>query len=142
MGKTMTLCAYIKRAEDTDGSDGYVAGLRSADGGEVWLRLLLPADAVECAVLKGARLSVMLSPCGRLVLDAEGLSEEALEVASADAPLRDLTLERLVSLCLEPALLKGEDNLSKDLDALHDQLQRALQLVDQTRSGLSRPPQS
>lgn len=142
MGKTMTLCAYIERADGTGGSDGYVAGLRSSDGGDVWLRLLLPADAVECAVLKGARLSVMLSPCGRLVLDAEGLSEEALEVASADAPLRDLTLESLVRLCLEPALLKGEDDLPKDLDALHDQLQRALQLVDETRSGLSRPAQS
>ena len=142
MGKAMTLCAYIERAEATDGSDGYVAGLRSADGGEVWLRLLLPADVVECAVLKSARLSVMLSPCGRLVLDAEGLSEEALEAASADVPLRDLTLEKLVRLCLEPALLKGEDNLPKDLDALHDQLQRALQLVDETRSGLSQPPRS
>lgn len=142
MGKAMTLCAYIERADATDGSDGYVAGLRSADGGEVWLRLLLPAEAVERAVLKGARLSVMLSPCGRLVLDAEGLSEEALEVASVDAPLRDLTLEKLVRLCLEPALLKGEDNLTKDLDALHDQLQRALQLVAKTRSELNQPPQS
>ena len=142
MGKAMTLCAYIERAEAMDGSDGYVAGLRSADGGEVYLRLLLPTEAVECAVLKGARLSVMLSPSGRLVLDAEGLSEEALEVAGVDTPLRDLTLERLVSLCLEPALLKGEDNLPKDLDGLHDQLQRALQLVDATRSGLSQPPRS
>ena len=142
MGRAMTLCAYIERAEATDGSDGYVAGLKSADGGEVWLRLLLPAESVECAVLRSARLSVMLSPCGRLVLDAEGLSEEALEAASADAPLRDLTLEKLVRLCLEPALLKGEDNLPKDLDGLHDQLQRALQLVDETRSGLSQPPRS
>lgn len=140
MGKTTTLCAYMERAEATDGSGGYVAGLRNVDGGEVWLRLLLPAKAVECAVLKGARLSVMLSPCGRLVLDAEGLSEEALEMASAD--LQDLTLERLVRLCLEPALLKGEDNLPTDLDALHNQLQRALQLVDETRSALSQPSQS
>jgi hypothetical protein len=140
MGKTMTLCAYIERTDLTDGSEEYVAGLRSADGDETWLRLLLPAETVECAVLKDARLSVMLSPCGRLVLDAEGLSEEALEMAGAD--LRDLTLEKLVRLCLEPALLKGEDDLPKDLDALHDQLQRALQLVDETRSGLSRPSQS
>ncbi len=142
MGRAMTLCAYIERAEATDGSDGYVAGLKSADGGEVWLRLLLPAESVECAVLRSARLSVMLSPSGRLVLDAEGLSEEALEAAGADAPLQDLTLEKLVRLCLEPALLKGEDNLPKDLDALHDQLQRALQLVDETRSGLSQPSRS
>ena len=142
MGTTMTLCAYIERAAATDGSDGYVAGLRSADGGEVWLRLLLPAEAVDRAVLQGVGLSVMLSPSGRLILDAEGLSEEVLEMASAEAPLRDLTLEKLVRLCLEPALLKGEDNLPNDLDALHDQLQRALQLVVETRSGLSRPSQS
>lgn len=139
MGKPMTLCAYVERADATESTDGYVAGLRSSDGGEVWLRLLLPAEAVECAVLKRARLSVILSPCGRLALDAEGLSEEALEVAGTDAPLRDLTLEMLVRMCLEPALLKGEDDLPKDLDALRDQLQRSLQLVNETRSGLGQP---
>jgi hypothetical protein len=142
MGKTMTLCAYIERADAKDGSDGYVAGLRSSDADAAWLRLPLPAEAVECAVLKGARLSVMLSPCGRLVFDAAGLSDEALELAGAEEPFRGLTLETLVSACLDPILLKGEDDLSKDLDALHDQLQRALQLVDEARNRLSGTLQS
>jgi hypothetical protein len=119
-----------------DGSDGYVAGLRNFEGGEIWLKLSLPAEVVECAILKGARLSVMLLPCGRLVFDAEGLSDEALEVAGADEPFRDLTLEMLVRTCLDPALLKSEDDLPRDLDALRGQLQRALQLVDETRSRL------
>jgi hypothetical protein len=92
---------------------------------------------VECAVLKGARLSVMLSPCGRLAFDAEGLSDEALDLASADEPFRSLTLETLVRACLDPRRLEGEDELSKDLDALRGQLQRALQLVDETRNRLS-----
>jgi hypothetical protein len=39
-------------------------------------------------------------------------------------------------------LLKGEDDLPKDLDALHGQLQRALQLVDESRNRLSRTMQS
>lgn len=142
MGKTMTLCAYVERADAMDRSDGYVAGLRSPDGGETWLKLSLPAEVVECAVLKGARLSVMLSPGGRLAFDAEGLSDEALEVAGADEPFRDLTLETLVRRCLDPALLKGEDELSKDLDVLHGQLQRAIDLVDETRNRLSGTLQS
>jgi hypothetical protein len=142
MGKTMTLCAFIERADAKDGSDGYVAGLRSSDGNEPWFKLPLPAEAVECAVLKGARLSVLLSPGGRFVFDAEGLSDEALELASAEEPFRSLTLETLVRACLDPLLLKGEDDLSKDLDALHDQLQRALQLVDETRNRLSGTLQS
>lgn len=142
MDRMMTLCAFIERAEATDGSDGYVAGLRSSDGDEVWLKLPIPAEAVECAVLKGARLSVMLSPCGRLAFDAEGLSDEALELASAEEPFRGLTLETLVRTCLDPRHLEGEDNLPKDLDALRGQLQRALQLVDETRNRLSGTLQS
>ena len=140
MGKTVSLCAYFERAEATDPSgiaDGYVAGLKNPDGDEVWLRLSLPAEAVERAVLKGARLSVMLSPCGRLALDAEGLSDAAIELAGAEGPLADLTLETLVRISLEPELLKSEDDLPRDLDALRGQLQRALQLVDEARSGLT-----
>ena len=142
MGNAITLCAFIERADAMDGSDGYVAGLRSSDDGEIWLKFPLPAEAVECAVLKGARLSVMLLPCGRLAFDAEGLSDEALDLAGAEEPFRDLTLETLVRTCLDPALLKGEDDLPKDLDALRGQLQRALQLVDETRNRLSGTLQS
>jgi hypothetical protein len=137
MDGMMTLCAYVERADAKDGSNGYVAGLRSSDGDEASLKLPLPAEAVECAVLKDARLSVMLSPCGRLAFEAEGLSDEALELAGAEEPFRSLTLETLVRRCLDPMLLQGEDNLSKDLDVLHGQLQRALQLVDETRNSLS-----
>jgi hypothetical protein len=142
MDNAMMLCGYVERVDSMDRSDGYVAGLRSPDGGETWLKLSLPAEVVECAVLKGARLSIMLSPCGRFAFDAEGLSDEALEVAAAEESWRDLTLETLVRACLDPALLKGEDDLPKDLDALRGQLQRALQLVDETRNRLSAEPQS
>ena len=142
MDTTITLCAFIERAEAIDGSDGYVAGLRSSDGDAAWLKLPLPAEAVECAVLKGARLSVMLSPGGRLAFDAGGLSDEALELAGAEEPFRSLTLETLVRTCLDPTLLKGEDDLQEDLDALHGQLQRALQIVDETRNRLSGTMQS
>ena len=142
MDRIMTLCAFFERADAKEGLDGYVAGLRSSDSDESWLKLPLSAEAVECAVLKDARISVMLSPCGRLAFEAEGLSDEALELAGAEQPFRDLTLESLVRRCLDPMLLKGEDDLPKDLDALHGQLQRALQLVDDTRNRLNGTLQS
>ena len=142
MGEAITLNAFVERADGTDGASGYVAGLTSSDGGEVWLKLSLPAEIVECAVLRGARLSIMMSPSGRLAFDAEGLSDEALEVATDEAASRDLTVETLVRACLDPTLLKGEDNLSKDLDVLHGQLERALQIVDETRKQLNGPLQS
>ena len=142
MDRIMTLCAFFERADAADGLDGYVAGLRSSDGDAAWLKLPLPAEVVECAVLKDARLSIMLSPCGRLAFEAEGLSDEALELAGAEEPFRGLTLEMLVRTCLDPMLLQGEDDLPKDLDALHGQLQRALQIVDETRNRLSRTLQS
>jgi hypothetical protein len=141
MDRTITLCAFIERAGAADGSDGYVAGLRGSDD-DAWLKFPLPAEAVECAVLKGARLSVMLSPSGRLAFDAEGLSDEALDLAGAEEPFRSLTLETLVRTYLDPILLKGEDDLPEDLDALHGQLQRALQLVDEARNRLSGTLQS
>jgi hypothetical protein len=142
MGNAMMLCAFVERADAMDHSDEYVAGLKSPDDGEIWLKLSLPAEVVERAVLKGARLSVTLLPCGRLAFDAEGLSDEALEVASAEEPFRDLTLEMLIRTCLDPALLKGEEDLPKDLDMLRGQLQRALQLVEETQSKLCGPLQS
>ena len=142
MDRMISLCAFIERADAAGGLDGYVAGLRSSDDDAAWLRLPLPAEAVECAVLKDARFSVMLSPCGRLAFEAEGLSDEALELAGTGEPFRGLTLETLVRTCLDPMLLQGEDNLSKDLDALHGQLQRALQLVEETRNRLSGTSQS
>jgi len=142
MGEAMMLSAFVERADAKDGEGGYIAGLISPAGGEVWLKLLLPAEIVECAVLKAARLSIMLSPSGRLAFDADGLSDKALEVATAEACCRDLTLETLVRACLDPALLKGEDDLPKDLDVLRGQLQRALQVVDETRNRLSGPQQA
>lgn len=142
MGEAMMLSAFVERADAKDGEGGYIAGLISPAGGEVWLKLSLPAEIVECAVLKAARLSIMLSPSGRLAFDADGLSDKALEVATAEACCRGLTLETLVRACLDPALLKGEDDLPKDLDVLRGQLQRALQVVDETRNRLSGPQQA
>ena len=84
----------------------------------------------------------MLSPRGRLAFDAEGLSDAAIERVGAEEPLADLTLETLVRMALQPELLKGEDDLAKDLDALRAQLQRCLLLVDEVRRMLSGPPRS
>lgn len=142
MGEAMTLCVFLERAGIADGSDGYIAGLRSTDGEETLIKLPLPAEAVECAVLKNARLSIMLLPDGRLSLEAEDLSDKALEMASTEEPLRSMTLETLVRECLDLRRLESENDLLKDLDVLQGQLKRALHLVDETRIRLSGTAQS
>ena len=60
-----------------------MAGFRRASQTGEGVEVTLPAEIVEQTVLTGARLSVSLSPEGRLVLDGEGLSDEVLEAASA-----------------------------------------------------------
>ena len=96
------------------------------------VEVTLPAEIVERTVLTGARLSVSLSPEGRLVLDGEGLSDEVLEAASAAGGVRDQTLESLVSGCLNLDLLGGEDDPVGDLTALRGQMVRALAQLDAT----------
>jgi hypothetical protein len=93
---------------------------------------------VDRVVLTSVRLSVSLSPEGRLVLDGEGLSDEVLEAASAAGGLRDQTLESLVSGCLNLDLLGGEDDPIGDLTALREQIVRALAQLDATLEELKK----
>ena len=113
-------------------AETYVAGFRYASGTGGGVEVTLPAEIVERVVLTGARLSVSLSPDGRLVLDGEGLSDEVLEAASAAGGLLDRTLESLVSGCLNLDLLGGEDDPVGDLTALREQMVRALAQLDAT----------
>jgi hypothetical protein len=66
------------------------------------------------------------------VLDAEGLSDDVLEAASAAGGLRDQTLESLVCGCLNLDFLGGEDDPVGDLTALRGQMVRALAQLDAT----------
>jgi hypothetical protein len=119
-------------------AETYVAGFRfvSQTGGGV--EITLSAEIVERVVLTGARLTVSLSPEGRLVLDGEGLSDEVLEAASAAGGLGDQTLESLVSGCLNLDLLGGEDDPVGDLTALREQMARALAQLDATLEQLKK----
>jgi hypothetical protein len=81
---------------------------------------------------------VFLSPDGRLVLDAEGLSDDVLEAASAAGGIRDQTLESLVSGCLDLDLLGGDDDPIGDLTALRGQMVRALAQLDTTLEELKK----
>ena len=135
MTRPVELTPFFERAETSrEGfpADGYVAGLREANGAAIGVEITLPAELVEQTVLIGSRLSVGLAPDGRLVLDAEGLGEETLQAASAAGGLRDQTLESLVASCLDPELLAGEDNAVGDLTGLREQLVRALAQLDGT----------
>jgi len=135
MSESVEVSPFFERGRTShDGfpAERYVAGLRETSGDGIGVEITLPAEIVQRTVLTGARLSVSLSPEGRLVLDGEGLSDEVLEAASAAGGLRDQTLESLVSGCLNLDLLGGEDDPVGDLTALREQMVRALAQLDAT----------
>ena len=135
MSERVEVSPFFERgATGHDGfpAESYVAGFRGTGGEGIGVEITLPAEIVERTVLRGARLSLSLSPEGRLVLDGEGLSTEVLEAASAAGGLRDQTLESLVSGCLNLDLLGGEDDPVGDLTALREQMVRALAQLDAT----------
>jgi hypothetical protein len=141
MSESVEVSPFFERGET--GHDGfpaetYVAGFRCASGTDGGVEITLPAEIVERTVLTGSRLSVSLSPEGRLVLDGEGLSDEVLEAASAAGGLRDQTLESVVSGCLNLDFLGGEDDPVGDLTALRGQMVRALAQVDATLEELKK----
>ena len=134
MGKA-ELTPFFKRDRSTDdpvARDGYVAGLREANGAAIGVEITLPAEMVDRAVLTDARLSVSLAPDGHLVLDADGLDDETLEAATAAGGLDRQTLESLVTACLDPELLAGDEDAVAELTALRTQLVRALAQLDRT----------
>jgi hypothetical protein len=132
MTKHVDLAPFFERAEGREGfpAESYVAGFRQADGSPV-VSLSLPAETVERAVLTGARLSVWLAPDGHLELDAEGISDEALEAARAAGGLGEQTLLSLITACLDPENLGMQDQPVADLTALRTQLSDALTGVDE-----------
>ena len=86
MSERVEVSPFFERGEtghDGFPAESYVAGLRETGGDGIGVEITLPAEIVERTVLTGSRLSVSLSPEGRLVLDGEGLSDEVLEAASA-----------------------------------------------------------
>jgi hypothetical protein len=135
MSETVEVSPFFERGETShDGfpADTYVAGFRAPRGTSAGVAVTLPAEIVDRTVLTAARLSVFLSPDGRLVLDADGLSDEVLEAAGDAGGIRDQTLESLVSGCLNLVLLGGEDDPIGDLTALRGQMVRALAQLDTT----------
>ena len=135
MTQTVVLSPYFERAETSRQgfpAEGYVAGFREPTGGAIGIEIRLPTEMVERAVLVGAQLSVGLAPDGRLVLDADGLTDDTLVAARAAGVMREQTLESLVAACLAPELLAGEDDAVGDLTALRAQLERALAQLDGT----------
>jgi hypothetical protein len=142
MNESVEVSPFFERGRTRhDGfpAESYVAGLRETSGGDgIGVEITLPAEIVDRTVLTGSRLSVSLSPEGRLVLDGEGLSDEVLEAASAAGRLREQTLESLVSGCLNLDLLGGEDDPVGDLTALREQMVRALAQLDATLEELKK----
>ena len=141
MADTVEVIPFFRRRETSqDGfpAETYVAGFRCAKGTGGGVEVTLPAEIVDRIVLTGAQLSVSLSPGGRLVLDGEGLSDDALKAASAAGGIREQTLESLVAGCLNLDLLGGEDDPVGDLTALRGQLVRALAQLGATLEQLEK----
>jgi hypothetical protein len=112
-------------------SESYVAGFRTSGDAAPFVRIALPTEIVDKAVLTGAQLSVWLSAGdGRLILDGNGVDCDTLEAARATGPMREQTLLTLVEACLEPDHLSKEDDPIGDLASLRAQLVEALAKVD------------
>ena len=132
MSEHVELVAFCERKDGNLNlllAESYLAGLREPNGSTA-IQITLPAEAVERAVLCGARLSLWLALDGRLVLDGEGLSDEVLEAASAAGRLHEQTLTSLVAASLDPEHLAAEDDPITDLTCLRTQLSAALSHVD------------
>lgn len=143
MSETIDSKAYFERGDTShDGfpAETYVAGLRGPNGTTIGAEISLPAPLVEDTVLTGARLSIWLALDGRLVLDGEGLGDEALEAAGAAGGLAQQTLESLVAASLDPVHLAAEEDPMGDLTSLRGQLMRALAQVDDALKHLGQRP--
>lgn len=112
-------------------AENYIAGYRLSASDEPAVKMTLPAEVVDIAVLTGARLSVWLSACdGRLILDGEGVDSKALEAALDAGPMRAQTLLTLIDACLEPHHLANEEDSIDELTSLRVQLVEAVARVD------------
>jgi hypothetical protein len=125
---------FFVREDGGSGSlptENYIAGYRLSASDEPAVKMALPAEVVDIAVLTGARLSVWLSACdGRLILDGEGVDSKALEAALDAGPMRAQTLLTLIDACLDPHHLANEEDPVDDLTSLRAQLVEALAKVD------------
>ncbi len=88
-------------------AENYIAGYRLSASDEPTVKIALPSEVVDIAVLSGARLSVWLSACdGRLILDGEGVDSKALE-AALDAAIRIIWLTRKIPLTISPHCVRS-----------------------------------
>jgi hypothetical protein len=142
MSETIEAKAHFEREGSLRGfpAESYLAGLRASDG-TIEAEIRLPAELVETTVLTGARLSIWLALDGRLVLDGEGVCDEALEAGGAAGGHGQQTLESLVAASHDPAHLAAEDDPVGDLTSLRAQLVRALVQVDEALERLGQRPQ-
>jgi hypothetical protein len=120
-------------------AEHYVAGLRLSDNDTPAVRLTVPAEIVDRAVLTGARLSVWLSAGnGRLILDGEGIDNDTLDAALDAGPMREQTLLTLIEACIDPEHLATEEDPIGELTSLRGQLAEALTKVDGALARLQR----
>ena len=139
MNKSVEVMPFFERSgkgEEGLESETYVAGFRQADGSPIGVKVVLPAEMVERAVLADSGLSVSLNPDGTFTLHADGLSDDTLDAASA--ALRQQSLESLLADCLRPDLVAMEDDPVGDLKSLRTQLAGGLALVDRALEQLKR----
>lgn len=102
----------------------YSAGYRLVESGEVICSVELPAPIAEAAILRRSRISIILSPDGRVEVSSGGLAANE-------------QIDDLVSRMVTQANLCMEEATASDLESLLHRLERSIGLV---KEAIARAP--
>lgn len=134
MSYTVTLSTYFRAADgeliDPLGPAAYVAGIQDKDDERWGIKIPLRPEDVEPVVLANARFSISMRLDGSLVINADGLSDAAIDRTSEkETALAKASLDALVREAIRPEFLAMEDDPKADLERLQGRLKDALALV-------------
>lgn len=140
MSHLVTLSTYFRAAdeESTDplGHTAYVAGFEDQDGEPWGVMIPLGSEDVEPVILANARFSISMRLDGSLLIDANGLSDAAIDRISKEETLAQPALDALVRDALQPEFLAMEDDPKANLQELRQHLKDALALVEEALRNL------
>jgi hypothetical protein len=135
---TDTLEAFLAvKGGEPLGPIWYRAGYRCGETGNVICALELPASIVEMAILRDARLAVIVAPDGHIKFSVCGM---ACEDISEGLPSITEPIDELVAQTVAVDNLHLEEITSADLNSLLQRLQRSVALVQEAMKHLSDQP--
>jgi hypothetical protein len=109
---------------------GYVAGWREPGMEHGPLEVVLPADVVDRVVLQRAQLAVSVLPNGLVVVDVDGLDDEAVDDAWRNGVLCERPISDLVAAAVSLGSLRSTEAPIADMTSLRDELRKALSIVE------------